>query len=204
LASAEPYPDDWRAWRKAERARLIAARQAMADAPRKAATAAITEQLTARFAPGGFASLGVYWPFRREYDPLPFARAVLAAGGWVALPVVVAPRTPLDFRAWTPETKMEAGVWNIPHPAQGPATAPAAFLAPLVGFDDEGYRLGYGAGYYDRTLAARADRPLVIGVGFELSRLPTIRPQPHDVPMDYILTEAGLTASPAGARRRAA
>ena len=203
LASARPDSDDWRAWRKAERERLIAARQNWPDAPRKAATAAITDLLTARFPPSSFASLGVYWPFRREFDPLPFARAVIAAGGWVALPVVVQPRSPLDFRSWTPQSKMEAGVWNIPHPAEGPAVTPSAFLVPLVGFDGEGYRLGYGAGYYDRTLAARPDRPLAIGVGFELNRIATLGARPHDIPMDYIVTEAGLFPTLAGAHRRA-
>ena len=71
---------------------------------------------------------------------------------------------------------------------------------PLVGFDAQGYRLGYGGGYFDRTLAALARKPLTIGVGFEFARLPTIRPQPHDIPMDFIVTEAG---SGGGGRRAA-
>ena len=78
--------------------------------------------------------------------------------------------------AWRPH-----GAWT--------AGALAAGLAPLVGFDSCGYRLGYGGGYYDRTLAAATPKPLAIGVGFELSRLDTIHPQPHDVPMDFIVTE---------------
>jgi 5-formyltetrahydrofolate cyclo-ligase len=64
-------------------------------------------------------------------------------------------------------------------------------LVPLVGFDSAGYRLGYGGGYYDRTLAAPEKRPRLIGVGFELGRLPTIHPQPHDIPLDVIITEVG-------------
>ncbi len=87
---------------------------------------------------------------------------------------------------------MEAGVWNILHPAEGPAVQPSALLIPLVGFDEAGYRLGYGAGYYDRTIATFSSPPLKIGVGFELCRLKTICPQAHDIPMDFIVTEKGV------------
>ena len=98
---------------------------------------------------------------------------------------------PLEFRRWSPGVRMERGVYDIPYPADGPAVAPAALIVALLGFDDAGYRLGYGAGYYDRTIASFAQKPLAIGVGFELGRLATIYPQPHDIPMDRILTEAG-------------
>lgn len=158
----------------------------------KAASAAITALLTERFPPSGFASLGCYWPFRREYDCIPLMRQVIEAGGQVALPVVIEKNQPLQFRPWTPQTRMEAGVWNILHPAEGPSVQPAALLIPVVGFDEQGYRLGYGAGFYDRTIATFASPPLKIGVGFELSRMPTIHPQDHDIPMDYVITEKGL------------
>jgi 5-formyltetrahydrofolate cyclo-ligase len=72
---------------------------------------------------------------------------------------------------------------------EGDAVLPDVLLAPLVGFDAGGYRLGYGGGYYDRTLAALPERPLVVGVGFETSGMETIHPQPHDIPMDLIVTE---------------
>jgi 5,10-methenyltetrahydrofolate synthetase len=75
---------------------------------------------------------------------------------------------------------------------------PQALLVPLVGFDAEGYRLGYGAGYYDRTLASFPKTPITIGVGFELCRMNTIFPQPHDIPMDFVITEAGLVHTRAG------
>ena len=90
---------------------------------------------------------------------------------------------------------MEPGVWNIPHPAEGEPVFPSALLIPLLGFDDTGYRLGYGAGYYDLTIASLAERPFLVAVGFEFSRLPTIYPQPHDQPMDIIITEAGVRDS---------
>lgn len=183
---------DLRGWRKAERARLIEGRMALPLDEHKAASEAITDCLRSRFPPESFTSLGCYWPFRREYDCIPFMRAVIEAGGQVSLPVVLQKNHPLEFRPWTPETKMEAGVWNILHPAEGPAMQPAALLIPLVGFDAEGYRLGYGAGFYDRTIATFAKPPLKIGVGFELSRLVTIFPQDHDIPMDLVITEKGV------------
>jgi 5-formyltetrahydrofolate cyclo-ligase len=189
--SASP-PDDLRAWRKVERARLVEARMALPLDQHKAASDAISRLLMARFPPDSLPSLGCYWPFRREYDCIPLMRRVLDAGGKVALPVVIEKNHPLEFRPWTPTAKMEAGVWNILHPAEGPAVHPQALLVPLVGFDAAGYRLGYGAGYYDRTLAAFPKTPVTIGVGFELCRMQTIFPQPHDVPMDFIITEAGL------------
>ena len=78
-------------------------------------------------------------------------------------------------------------------PADGRVVTPTVLLVPLLGFDEAGYRLGYGGGYYDRTLAAMTPRPLTIGVGYEVGRLKTIRPQPHDIPMDAIATETGFT-----------
>ncbi len=185
-------PADLRAWRKGERARLVEARMALTLDEHQARSEAISANLATLFAPESFGLWGGYWPFRREYDCLPFLRQVIAGDGRAALPVVVAKNQPLEFRCWTPEAKMEAGVWNILHPAEGPAVWPTALLVALVGFDEDGYRLGYGSGYYDRTLAIFADKPVTIGVGFELSRLPTIHPQPHDLPMDYIVTEAGV------------
>jgi len=185
-------PEELRAWRKAERARLIEARMALPLDEHAAASAAISAHLEARFPAASFRSLGCYWPFRREFNCIPFMRAVVEDGGQVALPVVLAKGQPLEFRPWTPKAKMELGVWDIPHPAEGPAVLPDALLVALVGFDEAGYRLGYGSGYYDRTVAAMAAKPLMIGVGFELSRVPTIHPQPYDVPMDYIVTEAGV------------
>ena len=183
---------DLRAWRKAERTRLIEARTSMPLDEHKAASQAITDCLSARYPPASFTSLGCYWPFRREYDCIPFMRAVIEAGGQVSLPAVIQKNHPLEFRPWTPTTRMEAGVWNILHPAEGPPVQPEALLIPLVGFDTEGYRLGYGAGFYDRTIATFAKPPLKIAVGFDLSRLVTIFPHEHDIPMDVVITEKGV------------
>ncbi|MGH6889645.1 MAG: 5-formyltetrahydrofolate cyclo-ligase [Rhizomicrobium sp.] len=185
-------PDDLRAWRKSERARLLDLRRNMPAAEHRSASEAIMQTLLARLAPGSQHLIACYWPFRREFNCVPFMRATVRAGGGVALPVVRGRGEPLEFRRWTEDAVMEKGVWNIPHPAEREPVFPTALLIPLVGFDDRGYRLGYGAAYYDLTLAALPGRPLAVGVGFEFSRLPSIHPQPHDRPMDAIVTEAGL------------
>ncbi len=100
---------------------------------------------------------------------------------------------PLVFRRWTPEREMVRGDWNIPvPPPDASGLIPEIMLAPLVGWDGEGYRLGYGGGYFDRTLAALPPQRLVIGVGLEAARLATIYPQPHDIALDAIVTEMGL------------
>jgi 5-formyltetrahydrofolate cyclo-ligase len=164
---------------------------AMSDAVRTAANAAIEAALTARFPPGSVAVFGGYWPIQGEFDPLPFLRRVIDAGGQVALPVAVRPAAPLTFRLWTPDAPMTAGLWDIPYPAEGAVATPSALLIPLVGFDGSGHRLGNGGGYYDRTLATLSPRPLAIGIGFEIGRLITISPASHDQPMDVIVTEAG-------------
>ena len=185
-------PEELRAWRKAERARLIEARMALPLDEHKAASEAITRTLAERFAPPALDSIGCYWPYRSEYNCIPLMKQVVARGGEVGLPVVIKFGQPLEFRPWTPTAKMEEGVWGILHPADGPVIWPKALLVPVVGFDAGGYRLGYGAGFYDRTLAVFPEKPLTIGVGFELSRMPTIHPQEHDIPLDYIVTEAGM------------
>ncbi|MBV9995437.1 MAG: 5-formyltetrahydrofolate cyclo-ligase [Caulobacteraceae bacterium] len=162
----------------------------MADATHERACAAIAEAFWGRFEPAELGLTAGYWPIRREVDCLRLLSRIIDAGGAVALPAVVGPRSPLEFRPWTPETPMAGGRYEIPHPAEGPPVRPATILIPLVGFDAAGHRLGYGGGYYDRTLAALTPAR-VIGLGFELGRLPKIQPGPHDQRMDLIITEAG-------------
>ena len=132
--------------------------------------------------------MGLYWPFRGEPDLRAWGAKAIASGACLALPVVVAKGKPLEFRAWSPGQRLEKGVWNIPVPAGGDKVLPDVVVAPLVGFDDAGYRLGYGGGFYDRTLAAMFTKPLTIGVGFSFAKLQTIYPQWHDVPMDKLIT----------------
>jgi 5-formyltetrahydrofolate cyclo-ligase len=176
------------------RVRLLAARDAADPATRIEWSASITASLLALLLPFTSRMLGFYWPHRGEYDPLPVANAVIAAGGRCALPVVVERRAPLEFREWHPAVEMMPGKlsYGIPHPSAGDPVVPDIMLIPLVGFDAQGYRLGYGGGYFDRTLAALDPHPRTIGVGFELGRLATIDPQPHDIPFDLIVTEGGI------------
>jgi hypothetical protein len=120
---------------------------------------------------------------------------MVAAGKVVALPVVVQQRHPLQFRPWTPGCTMELGVWNIPIPDTRERVTPRLLVAPVVGFDPERYRLGYGGGFYDRTLAALQRPRTVIGVGFDSQALATIHPLQHDIKMDRIITESGIRLS---------
>jgi 5-formyltetrahydrofolate cyclo-ligase len=182
--------------RRQHRHRLLATREAMEDAAFERHSQAITARLIGRLCPFGAKTLAFYWPHRREYDPTPVALKVIEHGGQAALPVVVQKRAPLEFRPWHPDITMLIGAYEIPHPPEGLTSIPDAIIVPLLGFDDALYRLGYGGGYYDRTLAALSPRPLTIGVGFELSRLDTIHPQPHDIRLDMIITEDGVFEAP--------
>ncbi len=189
-----PRPDreGWATARRRERARLIAERLALTPAAHARLSAALGAALAERFPPGSLGLVGGYWPIRGEFDPRPYLERTLAAGEGVALPVVTAAGAPLTFRPWTPAAAMESGAWDVRHPAAGEPVTPDALLIPLVGFDAAGHRLGYGGGYYDRTLAALRPRPRAIGLGFELGRLDDLAPRPHDHPMDVIVTEAGV------------
>jgi 5-formyltetrahydrofolate cyclo-ligase len=193
--SADAPPTSWpeiAAWRRAKRAEITAARNAMGPAAHRQASTAIQRQLETSFPDLETKRVGCYWPIRHEFDPLPLARTLIARGGAVSLPVVIGKGQPLEFRDWRPDARMASGVYDIPYPADGAAVVvPEVLLVALLGFDDAGFRLGYGAGYYDLTLASYSARPRTIGVGFELGRLPTIHPQPHDIAMDFVVTEAG-------------
>ncbi len=183
-------PAEVKAWRRAERERLLALRQDLPPAERRRRGERIATGL--REALDGMAgALGVYWPFRAEFDPRGIVDWAVASGRTVALPVVVDKKGPLEYRVWKPGDPLVDGVWNIPVPERRQIVVPAAVLAPLVGFDRQCYRLGYGGGYFDRTLAALVPRPLAIGVGFAFQQIETIHPQPFDIPMDLIVTEAG-------------
>jgi 5-formyltetrahydrofolate cyclo-ligase len=179
-------------WRRAERERLLALRTGAAAALRRDWSRAIETQLYDLLARAPALTLGVYWPFRAEFDPRPLVDQLIACGLSVALPVVIDKKGPLEYRSWRPGDPLTDGVWGIPVPERREIAVPGAVLAPLVGFDRDCYRLGYGGGYFDRTLAARQPRPQAIGVGFELSRIETINPQGFDIPMDLIVTEAGI------------
>jgi 5-formyltetrahydrofolate cyclo-ligase len=175
-------------WRRIERERLIAARLALSVEERTKHAQQIAGDLDAVVPLAASTIVSVYWPFRGEPDIRPWMAAIWSKGVGVALPVVEAKGQPLVFREWRPDARLKRGVWNIPFPADGAAVVPMVVIAPLVGFDPAGYRLGYGGGFFDRTLAALDPKPLAIGVGHPVGALATIYPQPHDVPMDWIVT----------------
>jgi len=184
-------------WRKGERARLLAERAALSVDHRKAAAVAIAAHLdrllAQRLKSLDGMTISAWWPIKAEIDLRFWLAGLAARGARAALPLVATKAAPLIFRIWTPETRMERGFWNIPVPAEGPDIVPDITLSPVVGWDSAGYRLGYGGGYFDRTLAALAPRPLAIGIGLDGARIATICPQPHDIPMQAVVTETGIT-----------
>ena len=181
-----------RAWRKAERDRLIAAREALPAATLDAFRRRIDAYLELSFPGLSSGRLAFCWPIKGEYDARHFARTMRDRGALTALPVVVAPKKPLIFREWHPGVRLATGALNIPYPVDSPEVQPDAVILPMNGWDAQGYRLGYGAGFFDRTLASLAKRPVVIGVSYELAKLDTIQPQQWDIPMDYVVTERGV------------
>ncbi len=184
-------------WRRAERTRLREARQGMPVAERQEIDTAITNHLrdflARRFEGAQGRVFSAYWPIKGEPDLRPLMRELHEVGVTVALPIVETRFAPLVFRRWTPETRMVRGDWNIPvPPPDAPEVTPDITLAPVMGWDEAGYRLGYGGGYFDRTLASLTPRPFTIGIGLQTAQIATIYPQPHDIPLDTIITEAGV------------
>jgi 5-formyltetrahydrofolate cyclo-ligase len=179
------------AFRREQRERCRALRRAAGQEVRNAVVANVDRVVDALLRERPDVCIAFYWPIQGEIALFPSMQRALDRGATVALPIVVAQDTPLVFREWTLATAMESGMWNIPIPsASSREVDPHALFVPLVGYDDAGYRLGNGGGFYDRTLAVRAPRPLAIGVGFTSLRMPTIRPHEHDMPMDFVVTEA--------------
>jgi len=182
-------PDELATWRKNMREELIARRLAAPLQDRRNWSLAISLLLLHGLPWRDGLTLGFCWPYKGEYDARPLLRTLCERGVKTAMPVVVQRGEPLLFRLWSPGVGMANGPLGIPYPVGTAPVDPDLLLVPLVGFGRAGDRLGYGGGYFDRTLAALEPRPLSIGVGFELCQLDSIFPQPHDVPMDAIVTE---------------
>jgi len=195
-------PKDLKQWRKDLRALLLARRTACSLAERATWNEAILHFLATGFPFLHELVVGFYWPYKGEVDPRPLIHQLCKQGTRVVLPAVVAKHQPLEFREWWPRAPMKAGALGIPVPEGTPVLAPDAVLIPPVGFSESGWRLGYGGGYFDRTLAAMVPQPLKICVTHELARVPTIHPQPYDVPMDFVVTEAGIHAVADGGMAR--
>ncbi|EME68177.1 5-formyltetrahydrofolate cyclo-ligase [Paramagnetospirillum caucaseum] len=135
-----------------------------------------------------------YWPLEGEIDPLPLMEALAARGHVLALPAVTETGGILEFRRWSPGEALETGPHGTRHPAAAPPVVPAALLVPLLAFDRRGFRLGYGGGYYDRTLAGlcRDGRILTVGLAFATQEVDTVPTDPWDIPLDLIATEQGV------------
>lgn len=205
MSNPDPTPATWpevSAWRKARRAELVARREALPADERYQCNERITEALEAAvpIAPG--AVVGFCWPFKSEFDARFAVRRWRERGAVAALPEVVGKGQPLQFRAWWPGAPMRRGVYDIPFPDGTDIVVPDLAIVPMNGFDELGYRLGYGGGYFDRTLARWRDGILAIGVSYEPLRLATIYPQGHDIPMDFVVTEAGVQRAAGGRLRR--
>jgi 5-formyltetrahydrofolate cyclo-ligase len=185
-------PHEVAIWRKADRRRLITARLAMSAPDRAALASRIAGFLDALLADVAGQVIAVYWPFRGEPDLRPWMDTASTRGARCALPVVIERHAPLAFRTWRTGEPLDRGLWDIRVPRGGEAVIPSVIIAPLVGFDPNRYRLGSGGGCYDRTLAALRPRPRSIGVGSMEAAIATIHPQPHDIPMDTIVTENGI------------
>jgi 5-formyltetrahydrofolate cyclo-ligase len=179
-------------WRREQRERLVAARLAVDAATLESWRQSIDKHIERAFPGLAKATVAICWPIRNEYDARHLARRLRERGARTVLPVVVAPRTPLAFREWHPGVRLAEGALGIPYPVDSAELVPDAVLLPMNGWDAQGYRLGYGGGFFDRTLASLAKKPATIGVSYELARIETIHPQAWDIPLDYVVTERGV------------
>ena len=165
--------------------------------------------------------IGAYWPIKGEFDPLPAlyrwqedallepsiaglkngakAEPVMATESLahhlprkIGLPVVNKQTRTLTFHAWYPGCPMEEDAYGIPKPKDTELLVPTLLLVPCVGWGPGGYRLGYGGGFYDRTLASYQPQPVTVGLGYSIGWLPELQPEPHDMALDAILSDEGV------------
>lgn len=184
--------ENWQEWRKLKRVDLIQHRESIAAEDHRNWSKNITTSLEQAFPHLQRCIVGFCWPYRGEYDPRPAMNFLCAKGATLGLPEIPEDLGLLQFRRWWPEAPMRVGPYAIPVPDNTELLTVDALIIPLVGFDQQGYRLGYGGGYFDRMLASATPRPLTIGVAFEILRLDSVHPQPHDIAMNFIVTEAGI------------
>ena len=144
--------------------------------------------------------IGAYWPIKGEFDPLPALHRWKEDGELqgeatrkrIGLPVVDKVHKTLTFHVWYPGCPMEEDAYGIPKPKDTEIVVPTLLFVPCVGYAAGGYRLGYGGGFYDRTLATLQPKPLTVGLGFAQGFLDDFEPEPHDVPLDAILNDNGV------------
>ena len=177
---------------KAELRRVVMARRRETYLARNGeAAAGLVKRLLADIAPQGKKIAG-YWPLGEELDCRPALEALRAAGAALALPVVAGQGQVLIFRSWCPGDTLESGPFGTMHPtARAPLVAPNILLLPLIAFDRNGHRLGYGAGYYDRTVAAtrQSSEILTIGIAYDEQEVEAVPVETHDQRMDAVITD---------------
>jgi 5-formyltetrahydrofolate cyclo-ligase len=172
---------------KAEIRRLaLAARRALPGAGE-----ALRDVILREAPPPPGALIGGFWPMGAEIDTRPLLDALHARGHGIALPVTPPRGQPLIFRPWSPGTAMARGPMGTQHPAAGDPVTPDWLIIPLLAFDRTGARLGYGGGYYDRTLAL-LPQATAIGVAYATQEIPQVPTGPHDVRLAAIATERGM------------
>ena len=139
-------------------------------------------------------SIGAYWPIKGEFDALPalYRWSEAEPGRRIGLPVINRDTKQLRFHVWYPGCPMEEDAYGIPKPKDTEAFEPELLLVACVGFGPQGLRLGYGGGFYDRTLADLRPRPFTVGVGYAHGHVPWLEGEPHDVPLDAMLVEDGV------------
>lgn len=184
--------EDWENWRKQQRATLIAQRMQISCTDRISWSDAITTALIQGFPILQQLSVGFYSAYKGEYDPTPVMNHLATQGALIGLPEVITFGEPLVFRRWWPEVPTRKDLYGISVPKDTESITINAVIIPMVGFDNQGYRLGYGSGYFDRTLATLSPRPLTIGIAFEQLRITTTHPQVHDIAMDFVITEKSI------------
>jgi len=170
-----------------------AARAALPEEDRAEAAQAVARHFfeSIAFAPEDV--IAGYWRIRDELDCQPILVRLMDGGQRVVLPVVQGDDEPLDLRVWEADAPLyEAGFGTLAPSDLAPRAAPDLVLMPLLGFDHAGTRLGYGGGYYDRTLAVLARKPMLVGLAFAAQELPQIPREDHDVPLDAVITEHGV------------
>jgi 5,10-methenyltetrahydrofolate synthetase len=187
LPPLEPTSD-----KKLLRRQLQAERQTLIDRHQRAMH--LQEVLRVWLVARADTAIGAYWPIKGEFDALPalFRWAEAHDQRRIGLPVIDKTSKQLAFHLWYPGCEMEEDAYGIPKPRDTPTFAPTLLLVPCVGFGPRGVRLGYGGGFYDRTLSTLSPRPTTVGLAYANGYVPTLRAEPHDVPLDAVLTDEGV------------
>ena len=174
------------------RPKLLAARLALPDRLERAV--ALQQVLRVWLVARREQTIGGYWPIKGEFDPLPalYRWSEGAPDRRIGLPVSNRETSSLQFHVWFPGCPMEPDRYDIPKPKGTAVFEPQMLLLPCVGYGPEGVRLGYGGGFYDRTVAALQPRPFTVGLCFSNGFLPMLRARPDDLPLDALLTDDGV------------